>query len=214
MWKWTHRFLPHWSLFPLDLCRSVLEIPLRIINIVSRPVWWNKLDVIILASSAHKHTYIYTPMNIITDVFNNSAFIKLDFPVPVCVCTMFLPFFHIHSSCVFLKAAQTVRAMLKVAKNAVPRLDWKRTPVLLRATAGLRLLPAGKAQALLDQVKHHNSKDLIFHWEPWELLDEACLALSKAKRVLTPRWGHFQICSGRQCAVSLVWKGLVEGIRS
>lgn len=132
----------------------------------------------------------------------------------VCVCTMFLPFFHIHSSCVFLKAAQTVRAMLKVAKNAVPRLDWKRTPVLLRATAGLRLLPAGKAQALLDQVKHHNSKDLIFHWEPWELLDEACLALSKGKRVLTSRWGHFQICSGRQCAVSLVWKGLVEGIRS
>lgn len=42
--------------------------------------------------------------------------------------------------------------LLKVAKQAVPRLQWKRTPVVLRATAGLRLLPAEKAQALLDQV--------------------------------------------------------------
>lgn len=49
--------------------------------------------------------------------------------------------------------------MLKVAKNAVPRLEWKRTPVLLRATAGLRLLPAGKARALLDQVKHRDGED-------------------------------------------------------
>lgn len=70
-----------------------------------------------------------------------------------------LPFLHSHGSCVFSKAAQTVRTMLKVAKNAVPRLEWKRTPVLLRATAGLRLLPAGKAQALLDQVKHRNGED-------------------------------------------------------
>lgn len=81
----------------------------------------------------------------------------------------------------FSKAAQTVRTMLKVAKNAVPRLEWKRTPVLLRATAGLRLLPAGKAQALLDQVKHCNSKDLIFRWEPWELLDEALSGTFKAE---------------------------------
>lgn len=42
--------------------------------------------------------------------------------------------------------------LLKVAKKTVPRLEWKRTPVFLRATAGLRLLPADKAQALLDQV--------------------------------------------------------------
>lgn len=42
--------------------------------------------------------------------------------------------------------------LLKVAKQTVPRLEWKRTPAVLRATAGLRLLPAEKAQALLDQV--------------------------------------------------------------
>lgn len=42
--------------------------------------------------------------------------------------------------------------LLKVAKQTVPRLEWKRTPVILRATAGLRLLPAEKAQSILDQV--------------------------------------------------------------
>ncbi|GLD59667.1 ectonucleoside triphosphate diphosphohydrolase 5-like isoform X1 [Lates japonicus] len=51
-------------------------------------------------------------------------------------------------------AGHTVRMLLKVAKKTVPRLEWKRTPVVLRATAGLRLLAAEKAQALLDQVQH------------------------------------------------------------
>lgn len=51
-------------------------------------------------------------------------------------------------------AGQTVRTLLKVAKRTVPRLEWKRTPLVLRATAGLRLLSAEKAQALLDQVQH------------------------------------------------------------
>lgn len=51
-------------------------------------------------------------------------------------------------------AAHTVRMLLKVAKRTVPRVEWKRTPVVLRATAGLRLLPKQKAHALLDQVQH------------------------------------------------------------
>ncbi|KAM9840170.1 ectonucleoside triphosphate diphosphohydrolase 5 isoform 1-T2 [Aulostomus maculatus] len=51
-------------------------------------------------------------------------------------------------------AGHSVRVLLKVAKTTVPRLEWKRTPVILRATAGLRLLPAEKAQDLLDQVQH------------------------------------------------------------
>ncbi|XP_034017669.1 ectonucleoside triphosphate diphosphohydrolase 5-like isoform X2 [Thalassophryne amazonica] len=50
-------------------------------------------------------------------------------------------------------AGHTVRMLLKVAKKTVPRLEWKRTPVVLRATAGLRLLTAEKAQSLLDQVQ-------------------------------------------------------------
>uniref|UniRef100_A0A3Q1GDS9 nucleoside diphosphate phosphatase n=1 Tax=Acanthochromis polyacanthus TaxID=80966 RepID=A0A3Q1GDS9_9TELE len=51
-------------------------------------------------------------------------------------------------------AGQTVRMLLKVAKKTVPRLVWKRTPLVLRATAGLRLLSAEKAHAILDQVQH------------------------------------------------------------
>ncbi|KAL2082155.1 hypothetical protein ACEWY4_021973 [Coilia grayii] len=50
-------------------------------------------------------------------------------------------------------AGETVRQLLRVAKKTVPRLEWKRTPVVLRATAGLRLLPPKKAQALLDEVQ-------------------------------------------------------------
>uniref|UniRef100_A0A665WTL2 nucleoside diphosphate phosphatase n=1 Tax=Echeneis naucrates TaxID=173247 RepID=A0A665WTL2_ECHNA len=51
-------------------------------------------------------------------------------------------------------AGHTVRMLLKVAKKTVPRLEWKRTPVFLRATAGLRLLPTEKAHALLNEVQH------------------------------------------------------------
>uniref|UniRef100_A0A8C8MB04 nucleoside diphosphate phosphatase n=1 Tax=Oncorhynchus tshawytscha TaxID=74940 RepID=A0A8C8MB04_ONCTS len=47
----------------------------------------------------------------------------------------------------------TVRQLLKVAKKTVPRLEWKRTPLVLKATAGLRLLPSEKSQALLEQVQ-------------------------------------------------------------
>ncbi|CAB1343187.1 unnamed protein product [Coregonus sp. 'balchen'] len=47
----------------------------------------------------------------------------------------------------------TVKQLLKVAKKTVPRLEWKRTPLVLKATAGLRLLPPEKAQALLEQVQ-------------------------------------------------------------
>ncbi|XP_028808921.1 ectonucleoside triphosphate diphosphohydrolase 5 isoform X2 [Denticeps clupeoides] len=50
-------------------------------------------------------------------------------------------------------AGETVRQLLRVAKKAVPHVEWERTPVVLRATAGLRLLPPKKAQALLDEVE-------------------------------------------------------------
>ncbi|XP_066551137.1 ectonucleoside triphosphate diphosphohydrolase 5 [Amia ocellicauda] len=47
----------------------------------------------------------------------------------------------------------TVRQLLKVAKKTIPRPQWKKTPVVLKATAGLRLLPEEKAQALLEEVQ-------------------------------------------------------------
>lgn len=51
-----------------------------------------------------------------------------------------------------LKGAETVQGLLEVAKDSIPRSHWKRTPVVLKATAGLRLLPEQKAQALLFEV--------------------------------------------------------------
>ncbi|XP_076834246.1 ectonucleoside triphosphate diphosphohydrolase 5 [Brachyhypopomus gauderio] len=51
------------------------------------------------------------------------------------------------------KGAETVRQLLKVAKKTIPKEEWSRTPVVLKATAGLRLLPAEKASVLLDEVK-------------------------------------------------------------
>ncbi|RXM33243.1 Ectonucleoside triphosphate diphosphohydrolase 5 [Acipenser ruthenus] len=47
----------------------------------------------------------------------------------------------------------TVRQLLKIAKHSVPKKQWKTTPVVLKATAGLRLLPNEKAQALLEEVQ-------------------------------------------------------------
>ncbi|XP_036398708.1 ectonucleoside triphosphate diphosphohydrolase 5 [Megalops cyprinoides] len=47
----------------------------------------------------------------------------------------------------------TIRQLLKVAKKTVPRSNWKKTPVVLKATAGLRLLPEEKAKALLNEVQ-------------------------------------------------------------
>ncbi|XP_010730205.2 ectonucleoside triphosphate diphosphohydrolase 5 [Larimichthys crocea] len=64
-------------------------------------------------------------------------------------------------------AGHTVRMLLKVAKKTVPRLEWKRTPVVLRATAGLRLLPAEKAQTLLDQVQD------VFEESPFLVPDDS-----------------------------------------
>ncbi|KAK7907240.1 hypothetical protein WMY93_015852 [Mugilogobius chulae] len=64
-------------------------------------------------------------------------------------------------------AGHTVRMLLKVAKRTVPRVEWKRTAVILRATAGLRLLPKQKAQALLEQVQH------VFDESPFLVPDDS-----------------------------------------
>uniref|UniRef100_A0A8D0HDW0 nucleoside diphosphate phosphatase n=1 Tax=Sphenodon punctatus TaxID=8508 RepID=A0A8D0HDW0_SPHPU len=51
------------------------------------------------------------------------------------------------------KGAETVRGLLEMAEDAVPPSHWKKTPVVLKATAGLRLLAEQKAQALLSEVR-------------------------------------------------------------
>nr|XP_042708675.1 ectonucleoside triphosphate diphosphohydrolase 6 isoform X2 [Chrysemys picta bellii] len=50
------------------------------------------------------------------------------------------------------KSAQGIQELLEVAKDEVPMALWKFTPLVLKATAGLRLLPGDKAQKLLDKI--------------------------------------------------------------
>ncbi|XP_051942588.1 ectonucleoside triphosphate diphosphohydrolase 5 [Hippocampus zosterae] len=59
------------------------------------------------------------------------------------------------------EGGNTVRQLLKIAKKTVPEEEWRRTPVVLKATAGLRLLPEDKAVALLNEVRH------VFHESPF-----------------------------------------------
>uniref|UniRef100_A0A3Q1FWI8 nucleoside diphosphate phosphatase n=1 Tax=Acanthochromis polyacanthus TaxID=80966 RepID=A0A3Q1FWI8_9TELE len=51
------------------------------------------------------------------------------------------------------EGGNTIRQLLKIAKKTVPEDEWRRTPVVLKATAGLRLLPEDKASALLKEVR-------------------------------------------------------------
>lgn len=51
------------------------------------------------------------------------------------------------------EGGNTIRQLLKIAKKTVPESEWKQTPVVLKATAGLRLLPEEKADALLKEVR-------------------------------------------------------------
>lgn len=43
--------------------------------------------------------------------------------------------------------------LLEVAKTSVPQSLWSVTPLVLKATAGLRLLPGQLADKLLDKVR-------------------------------------------------------------
>ncbi|KAM4730260.1 ectonucleoside triphosphate diphosphohydrolase 6 isoform 2-T3 [Anableps anableps] len=51
------------------------------------------------------------------------------------------------------KCSVGITELLDVARSSVPPSMWTRTPVVLKATAGLRLLPGEKADQLLDQVR-------------------------------------------------------------
>lgn len=51
------------------------------------------------------------------------------------------------------KCADGILQLLEVAKSSIPPSFWSSTPLVLKATAGLRLLPGEKAQHLLDTVR-------------------------------------------------------------
>ncbi|XP_061600779.1 ectonucleoside triphosphate diphosphohydrolase 6 [Cololabis saira] len=51
------------------------------------------------------------------------------------------------------KCSPGLLQLLDVARSSVPSSQWSRTPVVLKATAGLRLLDGEKAEQLLDVVR-------------------------------------------------------------
>ncbi|KAG9481653.1 hypothetical protein GDO78_010739, partial [Eleutherodactylus coqui] len=51
------------------------------------------------------------------------------------------------------KGAESVRSLLRLAQDYIPPTQWKKTPLILKATAGLRLLPEHQAEALLVEVR-------------------------------------------------------------
>ncbi|KAM3595054.1 uncharacterized protein V6R79_017695 [Siganus canaliculatus] len=72
------------------------------------------------------------------------------------------------------EGGNTIRQLLKIAKKTVPEEDWVRTPVVLKATAGLRLLPQDKADALLKEVRE------VFHESPFFVPDNSVSIMNGA----------------------------------
>ncbi len=54
---------------------------------------------------------------------------------------------------VVLQSKEGLLELLNVAKDTIPETLWSSSPLMLRATAGLRLLPGEKATILLDKVR-------------------------------------------------------------
>nr|CAD7424223.1 unnamed protein product [Timema monikensis] len=52
-----------------------------------------------------------------------------------------------------LPGAESLEELLDRAKSVIPPADWASTPLALKATAGLRLLPGHQADSLLKEVK-------------------------------------------------------------
>nr|DBA14731.1 TPA: hypothetical protein GDO54_005657 [Pyxicephalus adspersus] len=51
------------------------------------------------------------------------------------------------------KCADAVRSLLHLAQDAIPSSHWKKTALILKATAGFRLLPVDQAEGLLSEVR-------------------------------------------------------------
>lgn len=68
------------------------------------------------------------------------------------------------------KSAQGIQELLDVAKQDIPFDFWKATPLVLKATAGLRLLPGVKAQKLLQKVEE------VFRASPF-LVEDDCVSI-------------------------------------
>uniref|UniRef100_A0A9L0SLV1 Ectonucleoside triphosphate diphosphohydrolase 6 n=1 Tax=Equus caballus TaxID=9796 RepID=A0A9L0SLV1_HORSE len=69
-----------------------------------------------------------------------------------------------------LMSTPGIQELLDVAKQDIPFDFWKATPLVLKATAGLRLLPGEKAQKLLEKVKE------VFKASPF-LVGDDCVSI-------------------------------------
>lgn len=56
------------------------------------------------------------------------------------------------------KGVATIANLLEKAKKEIPQEYWSQTPLILKATAGLRLLPKHEAENLLNSVKEYFKK--------------------------------------------------------
>ena len=52
-----------------------------------------------------------------------------------------------------LKAGESIQELLNAAKERIPEKFWAKTPITLKATAGLRLLPKDQSEAIIAQVR-------------------------------------------------------------
>lgn len=52
-----------------------------------------------------------------------------------------------------VKGAQSIEVLLNKAKAVIPKSEWQHTPLSMKATAGLRLLPKDKADKLLKECE-------------------------------------------------------------
>ncbi|XP_060119738.1 ectonucleoside triphosphate diphosphohydrolase 6-like [Heteronotia binoei] len=87
------------------------------------------------------------------------------------------------------ESVQGINELLTVAKKVVPMSLWKSTPLVLKATAGLRLLPGEKAQELLDKVKQ------IFHESPFLVKDD-CVSIMEGKDEGISAWITLNFLTG------------------
>ncbi|XP_048375548.1 ectonucleoside triphosphate diphosphohydrolase 6 isoform X4 [Sphaerodactylus townsendi] len=88
------------------------------------------------------------------------------------------------------ESAQGINELLAVAKEVIPMELWKSTPLVLKATAGLRLLPGEKAQQLLDKVKE------IFHASPF-LVNDDCISIMEGTDEGISAWVTVNFLTGR-----------------
>ena len=52
------------------------------------------------------------------------------------------------------QGAEKIAELLDRAKQVIPPTEYKNTPLAMKATAGLRLLPDDKAEGLLEEVSY------------------------------------------------------------